>query len=197
MQLLLEFSQNSCKNIYLNNLSEYDLSLGAIKSTYINVLTPGQTIPVKILIPTQGQIVLNAKNMGIQKNLSVYLQDLTEGYYQFDFTVEQQIAPNSEITINTETFCYFNTCHLDCTIDQKTLDLLESKCCSYNDCTGTLSKETQDIETLKLYREGLKSATSLCKKETATEIYKCLQYKLDLLNIDCGCKQSDLGCGCK
>jgi hypothetical protein len=27
-----------------------------------------------------------------------------------------------------------------------------------------------------------------CKKETATEIYTCLQYKLGVLNIDCGCK---------
>jgi hypothetical protein len=187
MQLLLEFSQNSCKNIYLNNLSEYDLSLGAIKSTYINVLVPGQTVPVKILIPFQGQIVLNAKNMGIQKNLSVYLQDLTEGYYQFDFTVEQQIDPNSPVTSNTEQFCYVNTCQLDCVIAQKTLDLLQNKCCNQEDCSGTLNKATQYIENLNLYKEGLKAAGSTCKQETANEILACVREMLALEPYDCKC----------
>lgn len=188
MQLHLEFSQHSCKYIYVNNTSEYDLTLGNIVSTYVNVLTPGQTIAKKILIPFEGQLTLNAKNLGQQTNLSKYLQDILEGYYTLELVVEQQVDPNSPLVINKETFCYFNTCQLDCAIDKKTLELLQNKCCNENDCTGKLRQETKDIETLKLYREGLKSSANLCKKETATEIYKCLQYKLGVLDIDCGCK---------
>ena len=188
MNLNLEFSQHSCKYIYVNNTSEYDLTLGNIVSTYVNVLTPGQTETIKLLIPFEGQLTLNAKNLGQQTNLSKYLQDILEGYYTLELVVEQQIDVNSPIVINKETFCYFNTCQLDCTIDKRTLELLQNKCCNENDCTGKLRQETKDIETLKLYREGLKSSASLCKKETATEIYECLQYKLEVLNIDCGCK---------
>lgn len=188
MNLHLEFNQNSCKYITLSNLSEYDLSLGNIVSTYVNVLVPGQTVAKKILVPFEGDLVLNAKNLGIQTNLSNYLQDITEGYYSFTLVVEQQLNPNSPKVSNSETFCYFNTCQLDCTIDQKTLELLQNKCCNENDCTGKLSKETKDIDTLRLYREGLKSAANYCKKETAMEIFSCLTEKLNMLNIDCGCK---------
>jgi hypothetical protein len=162
--------------------------LGNIIETYILATVPGQTNSVKISLPFSGQVTLNAKNLGIQKNLSAYLQDLTEGYYEFEFVVTQQVDPNAPITESKETFCYVNTCQLDCTIDKKTLELLQNKCCNENDCTGKLTQETKDIETLKLYREGLKSSASLCKKETAMEIYQCLQYKLGVLNIDCGCK---------
>ena len=68
MQLLLEFSQFSCKYIYLNNVSEYDLSLGSIKETYVLATVPGQTNAIKLSIPFSGQIILNAKNLGIQKS---------------------------------------------------------------------------------------------------------------------------------
>jgi hypothetical protein len=188
MNLNLEFSQHSCKYIYVNNTSEYDLTLGAIKTTYINVLNPGQTTTIQLLIPFEGQLTLNAKNLGQQTNISAPLQDIAEGYYTLELVVEQQVDPNSPIITNSETFCYYNTCQLDCTIDRKTLELLQNNCCNENDCTGKLTQQTRDIETLKLYREGLKSAASLCKKETATEINACLQYKLGVLNIDCGCK---------
>jgi hypothetical protein len=187
MQLLLEISQSTCKYIYVNNASEYDLDLGRITSTYINVLVPGQTQTKKVLIPFEGQLTLNAKNIGQQKNLSKYLQDISEGYYTFELVVEQQLTPNSPIVTNKQTFCYFNTCKIDCTIDKKTLEFLQNKCCNEDDCSGKSAKELQTLETLKLYREGLKSAASLCKKETVDEIYSCLQYKLETLSIDCGC----------
>lgn len=188
MQLLLEFSQFSCKYIYLNNVSEYDLSLGSIVETYVLATVPGQTSAIKISIPFQGQVTLNAKNLGIQKNLSAYLQDLTEGYYEFEFVVTQQTNPNAPITETKELFCYVNTCQLDCTIDKKTLDLLQNKCCNEDDCTGKLNQQTQSIETLKLYREGLKSAGNVCKKETAMEIQNCIKYMLELEPYDCKCK---------
>jgi hypothetical protein len=187
MQLLLEFSQFSCKYIYLNNVSEYDLSLGNIIETYILATVPGQTNSVKISLPFSGQVTLNAKNLGIQKNLSAYLQDLTEGYYEFEFVVTQQVDPDAPITESKETFCYVNTCQLDCTIDKKTLDLLQNKCCNEDDCTGKLNQQTQTIETLRLYREGLKSAGSVCKKETAAEIQACIKYLLELEPYDCKC----------
>lgn len=188
MQLHLEFSQFSCKYINLTNLSEYDLSLGNIKEIYVLATVPGQTTSVKITVPFEGQITLNAKNLGIQKNLSAYLQDLTEGYYEFELVVKQQVDPNAPITESSELFCYVNTCQLDCTIDKKTLDLLQNKCCNEDDCTGKLNKETQSIETLRLYREGLKSAGNVCKKETATEIQNCIKYMLELEPYDCKCK---------
>jgi hypothetical protein len=188
MNLNLEFSQHSCKYIYVNNTSEYDLTLGAVKTTYIKVLSPGQTETIQLSIPFEGQLTLNAKNLGQQTDLNALLQDILEGYYTIELVVTQQLNNSSPIVTSSETFCYYNTCQLDCTIDKKTLEFLQNKCCNEQDCTGKLRQETKDIETLKLYREGLKSSASLCKKETATEIHECLQYKLGVLNIDCGCK---------
>ncbi len=187
MQLLLEFSQSSCKHIYVNNFSEYDLSLGNIVETYILVLVPGQTVAKKIIVPFEGQVVLNAKNLGIQLNLSADLQNITEGYYEIQFVVTQRLTINDPLTTTTEDFCYVNTCALDCTINKKVLALLQDKCCGEDDCNGKLGKQSKTIETLRLYSEGLKAAGNSCKKETAAELWACVRHLLELEPYDCNC----------
>jgi hypothetical protein len=185
MCLNFEITQNSCKQIILKDYSTYNLSKGNITSVKLYILVPGQTKPKINNIPFGQEIVLNSLNMGLSKSTSS-LQDIAEGYYEFKIEVEQTL--NGKKTVTKEEFCYFNTCTLDCTIDKQTLDILSKVCCDDNDCSNKLSANTKQIETLKLYREGLKSSAAQCKREYADELYKCLKTKISTLDDKCNCK---------
>jgi hypothetical protein len=184
MCLNFEIKQNSCKQIILKDYSVYDLSKGNITSVKLYILVPGQTVPKINNIPFGEEIVLNSVNMGLS-NSTENLQDILEGYYEFKIEVTQTLNNNS--TVSKKEFCYFNTCTTDCIIDKQTLDILSKACCDDNDCSNKLSANTKQIETLKLYREGLKAAASQCKREYADELFKCLKSKISNLDDKCDC----------
>lgn len=185
MCLNFEITQNSCKQIVIKDYSVYDLTKGNITNVKLFILVPGQTVPKINNIPFGGEIVLNSVNMGLSNSTNP-LQDIIEGYYEFKIEVEQTL--NNVKTVTKEEFCYFNTCVTDCIIDKQNLDALSKACCDDNDCSNKLSKNTKQTEILKLYREGLKSAASLCKKELAEELFKCLKSKISNLDDKCDCE---------
>lgn len=186
MCLLIEILQNSCKKITIQDFSEYDLTKGKIISSIIKVKSPGQEKWKTISFITGGTTLIDNKILEIQKNLSDTISDLLEGYYEFKITVIQSL--NGVETINTETFCYFNSCNIDCKIDQLKLDILSNKCCEDLECQGKLSSSYSLLETLKLYRDGIKASAELCKKQTVLDLYKCLKSKLEIEDVNCKCK---------
>lgn len=185
MCLNFEIIQNSCKQIILKDYSTYDLTKGNITSVKLYILVPGQTESKVLQIPFKEDVVLNSLNMGLSKSTNS-LQDIAEGYYEFKIEVEQTL--NTVKNTLKEEFCYFNSCNLDCQISNLTLDLLSKKCCDDLECSNKLSSNTKQIETLKLYREGLKSTANMCKREYADELYECLKTKLGNTNDKCNCK---------
>jgi hypothetical protein len=133
-------------------------------------LSKGNITSVKLYILVPGQTKPKINNIPFGQEIVLNslnmglskstssLQDIAEGYYEFKIEVEQ------------------------------TLDILSKACCDDNDCSNKLSTNTKQIETLKLYREGLKSSAAQCKREYADELYKCLKTKISTLDDKCNCK---------
>ena len=186
MCILIEILQNSCKKISIQDFSEYDLSKGSIISSIIKIKSPGQEKWKSISFVNGGITIIDNKILGIQKNINESLSDLLEGFYEFKILVTQSL--NGIETLTEEVYCYFNSCNIDCKIDQLKLEILSNKCCDNLNCNDKLSDSYKLLETLKLYRDGIKSSAELCKKETVSDLYKCLKSKLELDNVKCKCK---------
>ena len=186
MCILIEILQNSCKKLSIQDYSEYDLTKGVITTSVLKVKSPGQTKWVDLVFKDSGVTLIDNKILGIQRLINETLSDLSEGFYEFVIEVTQ--VKDGITTFSTQNFCYFNSCSIDCKIDQLQLDILAEKCCEDNDCKGKLSDSYKLLEDLKLYREGIKASAELCKKETVTDLYKCLKLKLETQNVDCKCK---------
>lgn len=163
------FKTNTCKVLKVLDLSNW--ASATEDAAYIEILTPGSTIPVTHIFQKNRLNIYNSNNLGLS-DVTDYslLAPLPDGIY----TLTALQCQNDPLA---KTRYHFQDCQIRCQVARK-LIAVDLTC---EPCRKELLKEIQDIT---LFLDAAQAHADVCNVKKAMELYRRASTALNRISDD-------------